>query len=156
MPQNEAILMYFSWFYLRLTKTQIENSLKFSTVHDSHSFSLHSSYGSGMLEDNLVARVYTSYETEGHFLAFYTVLNCYVYLLAYVYSPTSSQAKDTHVMRDNPAFSMINESDEETEGLLPGDPAQDSAKDNKARLHNPKRKSHPPALVNLGHDDDSD
>ena len=48
-------------------------------------------YGSGMLEDNLVARVYTSYETEGHFLAFYTVLNCYVYLLAYVYSPTSTQ-----------------------------------------------------------------
>ena len=44
-----------------------------------------------MLEDNLVARVYTSYETEGHFLAFYTVLNCYVYLLAYVYSPTSTQ-----------------------------------------------------------------
>ena len=49
-----------------------------------------------MLEDNLVARVYTSYETEGHFLAFYTVLNCYVYLLAYVYSPTSTQVRSDH------------------------------------------------------------
>ena len=103
-------------------------------------------YGSGMLEDNLVARVYTSYETEGHFLAFYTVLNCYVYLLAYVYSPTSAQAKDnTHVMRDNPAFSMINESDEETEAML--QPEQDSQQD---------KRQQQPALVNLGHDDDSD
>ena len=51
-------------------------------------------YGSGVLEDNLVARVYTSYETEGHFLAFYTVLNCYIYLLAYVYSPSSTQVSD--------------------------------------------------------------
>lgn len=99
-----------------------------------------------MLEDNLVARVYTSYETEGHFLAFYTVLNCYVYLLAYVYSPTSAQAKDnTHVMRDNPAFSMINESDEETEAML--QPEQDSQQD---------KRQQQPALVNLGHDDDSD
>lgn len=108
---------------------------------------MYCSYGSGMLEDNLVARVYTSYETEGHFLAFYTVLNCYVYLLAYVYSPTSRQAKDgnQHVMRDNPAFSMINESDEETEAML-------QPEDNK----NSTKKQHQPALVNLGHDDDSD
>ena len=41
-----------------------------------------------------MARVYTSYETEGHFLAFYTVLNCYIYLLAYVYSPSSTQVSD--------------------------------------------------------------
>ena len=30
-------------------------------------------YGSGMLEDNFVARVYTSYKTEGHFSAFYFI-----------------------------------------------------------------------------------
>ncbi len=36
-------------------------------------------------------QVYTSYQSEYHFLAFYTVLNCYVYLLAYMYAPTSAQ-----------------------------------------------------------------
>jgi len=124
-------------------------------------------YGSGMLEDNLVARVYTSYETEGHFLAFYTVLNCYVYLLAYVYSPTSTQAKDTHVMRDNPAFSMVHESDEETEAMLQ-QPDSDTSHEllhhghgnNKSRKQNhgglTKQQQHPPSLVNLGNDDDSD
>ena len=34
-------------------------------------------YGSGTLEDNLVAKQYTSYDSEAQFLAFYTVLNCY-------------------------------------------------------------------------------
>ena len=104
-------------------------------------FSLLSRYGSGVLEDNLVARVYTSYETEGHFLAFYTVLNCYIYLLAYVYSPSPSQAKETHVMRDNPTFSMITESDEETEAMLPPDQSEDSEKSSRK------------PLVNLGHDE---
>lgn len=92
-----------------------------------------------------MARVYTSYETEGHFLAFYTVLNCYIYLLAYVYAPSSTQAKETtHVMRDNPAFSMINESDEETEAML--QPEQESS----------STVEKPVSLVNLGHNDDSD
>ena len=100
-------------------------------------------FGSGILEDNLVARVYTSYESESQFLAFYTVLNCYIYLLAYVYSPSSAQAQNTHVMRDNPAFSMINESDEETEAML--QPEDDTASKGK--------KAPPAALVNLGHDD---
>ena len=104
-------------------------------------------YGSGVLEDNLVARVYTSYESEGHFLAFYTVLNCYIYLLAYVYSPTSTQAIQSrnNVMRDNPAFSMINESDEETEAML--QPTKEELEMEQ------KRAASQPALVNLGHDD---
>ena len=101
-----------------------------------------------MLEDNFVARIYTSYDSEGQFLgnivytplymiyhlvfnfgnlnenlknlffslqivAFYTVLNCYVYVLAYVYSPTSTQLKSNRLMKDNPTFSMVNESDED-------------------------------------------
>jgi hypothetical protein len=40
-----------------------------------------SRYGSGVLEDNFVARIYTSYDSGGQFLALYTVLNCYVYVL---------------------------------------------------------------------------
>jgi len=93
-----------------------------------------------------VARVYTSYETEGHFLAFYTVLNCYIYLLAYVYSPSSTQAKETHVMKDNPTFSMITESDEETEAMLQPEEERENSKLNAERK----------PLVNLGHDDESD
>ena len=43
-----------------------------------------------------------------------------VYVLAYVYSPTSTQTRDhaNHLLKDNPAFSMINESDDETEAML--------------------------------------
>ena len=52
-----------------------------------------------------------------HFKAFYTVLNCYVYVLAYVYSPTSTQLKSNRLMKDNPTFSMVNESDEDDEDL---------------------------------------
>ena len=36
-----------------------------------------SRYGYGTLEDNLVAQLYTSYDSEAQFLAFYTVINCY-------------------------------------------------------------------------------
>lgn len=81
-------------------------------------------YGSGVLEDNFIARLYTSYENEGQFLAFYTVLNCYVFVLVYVYTPTMSQTRENHLLKDNPAFSMINESDDETEAMLI--PAEDA------------------------------
>ena len=99
------------------------------------------------MEDNFVARIYTSYDSEGqflgrdiifvyfnvqknnfvestlmkllpfHFKAFHTVLNCYVYVLAYVYSPTSTQLKSNRLMKDNPAFSMVNESDEDEDDM---------------------------------------
>ena len=52
-----------------------------------------------------------------HFKAFYTVLNCYVYVLAYVYSPTSTQLKSNRLMKDNPTFSMVNESDEDDDDM---------------------------------------
>jgi hypothetical protein len=44
-----------------------------------------SRYGSGVLEDNFVARIYTSYDSGGQFLALYTVINCYVYVLVSFY-----------------------------------------------------------------------
>ena len=51
--------------------------------------------------------------------------------------------QETHVMKDNPTFSMITESDEETEAMLQPE-TDDSDKMNRK------------PLVNLGHDDDSD
>jgi hypothetical protein len=119
-------------------------------------------YGSGALEDNLVARLYTSYESEAQFLAFYTVLNCYVYVLAYVYSPTSAQTKDhaSHLLKDNPAFSMINESDDETEAMLvrvEGD-TDDAEEDEINTSLDAKKNKEAVAMrtLLLGHDDESD
>ena len=48
---------------------------------------------------------------------------------------------------------MINESDEETEAMLQPEEPQNSGG---ALSQNGRRKQHPPALVNLGQDDDSD
>ena len=44
-------------------------------------------------------------------------MNCYVYVLAYVYSPTSTQLKSNRLMKDNPTFSMVNESDEDDDEI---------------------------------------
>eukprot|EP00095_Tigriopus_kingsejongensis_P007871 snap_masked-scaffold127_size327531-processed-gene-1.2 protein:Tk07871 transcript:snap_masked-scaffold127_size327531-processed-gene-1.2-mRNA-1 annotation:"hypothetical protein DAPPUDRAFT_312162" len=112
-----------------------------------------SRYGRGVLEDNFVARIYTSYDSGGQFLAFYTVINCYLYVLAYVYTPTSAQTRENHLLKDNPAFSMINESDDETEAMLvhtdDSPPTQP-----KFGGRNPNSGSRRPLI--LGHDDDSD
>ena len=130
-------------------------------------------YGYGVLEDNFVARIYTSYNSEGQFLALYTVLNCYIYVLAYVYTPTSAQTRENHLLRDNPAFSMINESDDdetdETEAMLIK--TEDSSETNESSKimsnehnlnlmsdfsssNNISTSSRRPLI--LGHDDDSD
>lgn len=97
------------------------------------------------MEDNFIARIYTSYDSEAQFLAFYTCLNCYVYVLAYVYTPTSGQTRENHLLKDNPTLSMINESDDETEAMLIPD-----TDDNHKGSGGAKR-----PLI-LGHDDDSD
>lgn len=48
---------------------------------------VYSKFGSGVLEDNFVARLYTDYASATHFLAFYALLNLYIYLMVYVYGP---------------------------------------------------------------------
>lgn len=46
-------------------------------------------------------------------VALYGLLNFYIYTMAYVYSPTSNAVLEHSVMKDNPAFSMVNDSDED-------------------------------------------
>ena len=106
-------------------------------------------YGSGVLEDNFIARIYTSYNSEHQFLAFYTVLNCYIYVLSYVYAPTLGQSKENHLLRDNPTLSMINESDDETEAMLGPDMKEHEESKSQTQIN-----SRRPLI--LGHDDDSD
>jgi len=44
-------------------------------------------YGVGVLEDNFVAELSTNYKSSAQFMSFYSLLNFYLYTMAYVYSP---------------------------------------------------------------------
>ncbi|XP_011303897.1 transmembrane protein 181 isoform X1 [Fopius arisanus] len=72
-------------------------------------------FGAGVLEDSFASRLSTYYRTSAQFMALYGLLNFYLYTMAYVYSPGIQQVYGQHssITKDNPAFSMINDSDEE-------------------------------------------
>lgn len=44
-------------------------------------------FGFGVLEDNFVASLSTTYKNSAQFMCFYGLLNFYLYTMAYVYSP---------------------------------------------------------------------
>ncbi|XP_046582714.1 transmembrane protein 181-like isoform X1 [Haliotis rubra] len=69
-------------------------------------------FGSGVLEDNFVAEMSTHYQNSAEFVSFYGLLNFYMYTMAFVYSPSKNAMYETH-FKDNPALSMLNDSDEE-------------------------------------------
>ncbi|XP_058819990.1 transmembrane protein 181 [Topomyia yanbarensis] len=70
-------------------------------------------FGFGILEDNFVAQLNTTYKSSAQFMGFYGLLNFYLYTMAYVYSPNGRPLHEATITKDNPAFSMINDSDEE-------------------------------------------
>lgn len=71
-------------------------------------------FGFGILEDNFVATLNTTYKSSAQFMCFYGLLNFYLYTMAYVYSPSGRVVKnEPAITKDNPAFSMINDSDED-------------------------------------------
>lgn len=45
-------------------------------------------FGFGILEDNFVAKLTTTYNSSAQFMCFYGLLNFYLYTMAYVYSPS--------------------------------------------------------------------
>ena len=47
-------------------------------------------FGRAALQDNFVAELSTHYENSTEFVAFYGLLNIYMYTMAYVYSPPPS------------------------------------------------------------------
>nr|XP_023662783.1 transmembrane protein 181 isoform X1 [Paramormyrops kingsleyae] len=69
-------------------------------------------FGAKVLQDNFVAALSTHYKNSAEFLSFYGLLNFYLYTLAFVYSPSKSALYDSQ-LKDNPAFSMLNDSDDE-------------------------------------------
>ncbi|KAH8346581.1 hypothetical protein KR084_005485 [Drosophila pseudotakahashii] len=71
-------------------------------------------FGFGILEDNFVASLNTTYRSSAQFMCFYGLLNFYLYTMAYVYSPDGRFAQaELAVTKDNPAISMIDDSDED-------------------------------------------
>ena len=48
-------------------------------------------FGFGVLEDNFVSRLYTSYDSATQFVSFYALLNLYVYMMVYVYTPSAGR-----------------------------------------------------------------
>lgn len=69
-------------------------------------------FGSGILEENFVPELASRYKNAVEFLSFYSLINFYLCTMAYVYSPAKNAAIDS-LFRDNPTFSMINDSDED-------------------------------------------
>ncbi|XP_078029961.1 transmembrane protein 181-like isoform X2 [Epinephelus lanceolatus] len=51
-------------------------------------------------------------DIPAEFLSFYGLLSFYLYTLAFVYSPSKNALYDSH-LKHNPAFSMLNDSDDE-------------------------------------------
>jgi len=69
-------------------------------------------FSSGILEENFVPELSSRYKNSVEFLLVYSLINLYLYTMAYVYSPAKNAGIDT-LFRDNPTFSMINDSDED-------------------------------------------
>nr|KAF6463396.1 transmembrane protein 181 [Molossus molossus] len=68
-------------------------------------------FGAQVLQDNFVAELSTHYQNS-EFLSFYGLLNFYLYTLAFVYSPSKTALYESQ-LKDNPAFSMLNDSDDD-------------------------------------------
>uniref|UniRef100_A0A452SB18 Transmembrane protein 181 n=1 Tax=Ursus americanus TaxID=9643 RepID=A0A452SB18_URSAM len=74
-------------------------------------------FGAQVLQDNFVAELSTHYQNYilsmgTEFLSFYGLLNFYLYTLAFVYSPSRNALYESQ-LKDNPAFSMLNDSDDD-------------------------------------------
>lgn len=89
-------------------------------------------FGFGILQDNFMATLKTTYKSSAQFMCFYGLLNFYLFTMAYVYSPhdrpvhgkfylgrfisripQNTLISEPAITKDNPAFSMINDSDED-------------------------------------------
>uniref|UniRef100_A0A5F8GWY6 Transmembrane protein 181 n=1 Tax=Monodelphis domestica TaxID=13616 RepID=A0A5F8GWY6_MONDO len=77
-------------------------------------------FGSQVLQDNFVAELSNHYQNyillilvlKSEFLSFCGLLNFYLYTLAFVYSPSKNALYESQ-LKDNPAFSMLNDSDDD-------------------------------------------
>jgi hypothetical protein len=47
-------------------------------------------FGGGIFQDNFVAELSTNYQNSTEFVAFYALLNFYLFTMAFVYSPSNN------------------------------------------------------------------
>ena len=129
-------------------------------------------FGMDVLEDHFVADLSTKYSSSAEFMSFYGLLNFYVFIMVFVYSPSCSAtlnnsckfppilavdsrnvetiltneggpfmlfvfASALTITKDNPSFSMVNDSDEE---VIYG---SEDDEDTKAPLNNNSRSNRP-------------
>lgn len=65
-------------------------------------------FGFGVLEDNFVANLNTTYKSSAEFMCFYGLLNFYLYTMAYVYSPDEqAQTEPRAITKDNPGKTVV-------------------------------------------------
>jgi len=69
-------------------------------------------FSSEIFEENFVPELTSHYKNSVEFLSIYSLINFYLYTMAFVYSPAKNATIDS-LFRDNPTFSMINDSDED-------------------------------------------
>ncbi|KAF9798683.1 hypothetical protein SFRURICE_007013 [Spodoptera frugiperda] len=70
-------------------------------------------WGPAALQDHWACQPKIHFDTSAPFMALYGLFNFYIYILAYLFSPGGGSLHETAITKDNPAFSMINDSDEE-------------------------------------------
>jgi hypothetical protein len=70
-------------------------------------------FGRSSLQPTFFSGLTTLYNNSTEFLAFYGLLNFYMFTMAFVYSPAKNALIDSY-FQDNPRISMIDESDDET------------------------------------------
>ncbi|CAG9559629.1 unnamed protein product [Danaus chrysippus] len=70
-------------------------------------------WGPAGLQDHWASQASARYDTSATFMALYGLFNFNVYIMAYLFSPGTGAVHETAITKDNPAFSMINDSDEE-------------------------------------------
>jgi hypothetical protein len=69
-------------------------------------------FSSGIMDENFVPEWTSRYKNSVEFLFIYSLMNIYIYTMAFVYLPSKTAGMDS-LFHDNPTFSMINDSDED-------------------------------------------
>ena len=64
-------------------------------------------FGVGVLEDNFVSELSTTYGSSAQFMAFYGLLNFYLYTMAYVYSPSERALMGNYTVLKNHIFNVL-------------------------------------------------
>jgi hypothetical protein len=67
---------------------------------------------SPLWSDHFIPELSAHYHNSAMFAAFYALLNLYLFTMAFVYSPSKNAMFESH-FKDNPALSMLNDSEDE-------------------------------------------